>query len=142
MTTTWGTVGVKDPLNTGSGTLAGTINGAALDVARAGSIAGLEQMPTPGQPARVQLAVIAALRTGGADVVAFSIAPARYQPNTELKVDFSTVVAVIYHANPQTMKFEPLGMISEGTLRLGQASQVAGGPVTATFGGTVIKPPF
>ena len=138
--TTWGTVGNQDPLRTGSGTLAGTLHGAPLQVLRVGSVAGVDPKAAP--PAPAQLAVVAQLGDGTAGVVAFSMSPARFRPNTTLPVDLSTVNGAVYRQNPATMKLEPVGIFSQGTLRLVQAGVTPGAPVSATFSGTIVKQPF
>mgnify|MGYP000911933249 FL=1 len=137
MQTTWGTVGMPNPLGIGSGTLSGTINGAALDVMKAGAVAGVD--PKAMQPAQAQVAVVGAMRDGSATVVAFAMPPARVQPNATVQIDLQNVGAGVYRVNMQTGKVDPIGGLLEGALHFGQAGTTQGATVTATFTGKVVK---
>jgi hypothetical protein len=138
VSTTWGTIGAPNPFLTGTGTLAGELEGATLVVNQVGATSGND---TNADPPRSQLAQIAQLGDGTALVVIFQINPARFQPGT-LAIDWNDVLGVVYRYVPVTQSFELVGLFSEGTLTLSQASMINGQPITASFSGTVIRSPF
>lgn len=136
--TTWGTIGAADPFSTGTGTLTGSLGGTALVTTQVGSTAGLD---TNAMPQAAQVAVVAWLTDGTAELVLFQIQPSVYAPG-DLAVDLSTALGAVYHYTPATNTFALVGLVGGGTLHFAQAGQTAGAPVVGTFTGTVIKSPF
>mgnify|MGYP000924595820 CR=1 FL=1 len=137
--TRWGTTGAPDPFATGSGSVSGTVNGTPLSVTRVGGTAGMDPNANP---PRAQVAVIAALADGTAGIIVFQIEPSRMAANTDLPIDLSTVVGVVYHFTPATNAFVLVGLVGDGTLRIGEYSATDGATVTGSFSGTLIQSPF
>lgn len=138
VSTTWGTIGAPNPFLTGTGSLSGELEGSTLVVNQVGATAGND---TNADPPRSQIAQISQLGDGTALIVVFQIDPAAFQPGT-LPIDWNTVLGVVYRYVPATGAFELVGLFSDGTLTLSQASMVDGQPITASFSGNVIRSPF
>jgi hypothetical protein len=138
VSTTWGTIGAPNPFATGTGTLSGELEGQALVVQQVGGTSGTD---TNADPPRSQLAQIAQLADGTALVVVFQVDPAVFQAGAHA-IDWGAVLGVVYRYVPVTQTFELVGLFSEGTLTLDQASMIAGQPVAASFSGNVIRSPF
>ena len=138
VSTTWGTIGAPNPFLTGTGTLAGELEGTTLVVNQVGATSGND---ANADPPRSQIAQISQLGDGTALIVVFQIDPAAFEPGT-LPIDWNTVLGVVYRYVPATGAFELVGLFSEGTLTLSQASMVNGQAITASFSGTVIRSPF
>jgi spore coat protein H len=138
-TTTWGTIGADDPFDTGTGTLAGALDDVALTTQQVGATSGLD---LEADPARAQVAVVALQDDGTALVLAFQIDPASWAADSELAIDWNTVMGVVYRYTIATGNFELVGLFLGGAVQLDQASMTDGAPVTGSFAGDIIRSPF
>ncbi|MBZ0231801.1 MAG: CotH kinase family protein [Deltaproteobacteria bacterium] len=137
--TRWGTTGAPDPFATGSGSVSGTVNGTPLSVTGVGSTSGMDPNA---MPPKAQVAVVAALADGTAGIIVFQVEPSLMAANTDLPIDLGNVVGVVYHYTPATNGFVLVGLVGDGTLRIGEYSATDGATVTGSFSGTLIQSPF
>ncbi len=137
--TRWGTAGAPNPFTTGSGTLTGTVSGAALQVTQVGATSGVDPEAVP---AKNQVAMIASLADGTAAIVVFQIEPSAFAPNVDLAIDWGTVIGVAYRYTPATNTFALVGLIGDGTLHLGPAGTTSSAVVSGSFSGNLIRSPF
>ena len=139
--TTWGTAGAPDPFATGTGTLTGTVHGAAVSTLAIGATAGLDGNVQPPMPPKATLAQIAWRPDNTAFVTVFQLDPERVAPGT-LPLDFNTVLAALYLYRPSPESFELVGLFADGTLTFQQAATTPGAPIVARFSGELIRSPF
>jgi spore coat protein H len=137
--TTWGTIGAPDPWAAGTGTLAATLDGVPLSVVQVGSTAGLD---TNAMPPAAQVAVVAWLADGTAELVVLQIQPAAFVGGTTIPIDLEVSFGAVYHYTPSPQALELVGLVAEGSIDLDQGAQAVGAPVTGSFTGTVIRSPF
>lgn len=139
--TTWGTAGAPNPFATGTGTLTGTLDGAAVVTTQVGATAGLDSNVMPPDPPKALVAQAALRPDGTAWIVAFQLPPGRVAPGA-VPLDLSTVVGGVYLYRPSPQSFELVGLFASGTLTFEQAATTAGAPVVARFDARVIRSPF
>jgi hypothetical protein len=110
-----------------------------LGVTQVGGTAGMDP---DADPPKAQIAVVAARADGTVGLVIFQIEPSAMAANTDLPIDWGNVVGIVYHYTPSTNAFVLVGLVGDGTLRIGEYSATNGATVTGSFSGNIIQSPF
>jgi len=129
-------VGADNPFATGTGTWSVRAGGDELSETDVGATAGDD----PNAP-KVLVSTIASLDDGTLGVVFVQIEPSRFHTGTQ-EVDWGGVFGALYRYDPATLQLTLLGALGQGTIRLDEASQQSGAPVSGRITADLVAMPF
>jgi hypothetical protein len=132
--TTWGSLGAPDILQSGTGTFRATVRGEEWVGTLVGSAAGMNPNPPPGQPAKPQLMVAAVFPGANGDRVAFVVfelgGPEYLAAGQSVPLDMVAGFGYMAEIDPATgAAIEPF-IVMDGSLSFGSASSVDGAAVS------------
>lgn len=137
--TTFGTLGGPDPLNTGTASQTVTVDNTPYDIMQTGAVAGFDN--DSGRPAIQVISLIAPTKLL---ITLITIEESEFKPGT-LPIDWldvsGYVVTIDFGVMPEP-EFEVIGIIGDGTLELTAASTGDGMTVSGTFTATIYEPIF
>ena len=134
--TRWGT-GDGDAFATGTGTFAGALDGAALDVVDVGATAGAD----PADADRARIVVAAAVAGGSVQTVVLELERARLVAGARLAIDAVAVAGTLYEVTPATGAYRRTGIVTDGTIDVAEVGTTDGAPVRISFDLAVAAPP-
>ncbi|MBI3180497.1 MAG: CotH kinase family protein, partial [Deltaproteobacteria bacterium] len=140
--TTWGTLNRPDPFGdeagatpTGSGTLAGDLNGTPWDVWRATAAAGSD----PESPAAVMQTIV---QLNDRNIVVVHVVvpdPGRVVPGATINLDLVDAFGVVIFGNVSTSEWSILGLLLDGEATLTDGSTTDGEPVIGGVQATLFE---
>ncbi len=136
--TTWNTLDAANPFTAGTGTLAATVNGAAMPIDLVGATAGLDTTGTDGPRAAVN--VVVRLTDGTYAAAILRMIPSVYAANVTLPFDLGATFGAL--ASFQGDTATPIGLMGKGAISLGAAGATAGAAVRGNFSADLLSWPF
>ena len=134
--TTWGTQGAGNPFATGTGTWTVRADGDDLTETDVGATAGDD----PDAP-RALLSTFASLDDGTIAVVFLQVEPSRYRTGSQA-IDWAGLFGGVFIYDPATMQLTLVGALGEGTVRIDEAGESSGAPVSGRITADLVAMPF